>query len=301
MKKIGKTGKGGVVTGVFIGIFLLVAVAVILWATGTFNAISGGGNGGGVTGVGCNIAPSVNVLATNTLVSGTTPSLSANYSIYDGSYVGSIPTSPSKGKSLDVMATATSYLNSESKIDSLQCDGNDLKFAFTPYASPTLTVYDSSYNTLSLTAKNETYSANSITDTLKIAGTPLKSTGDMLVVVDYSNKTEVLPSDITLKGGTVVGNPTWYTPGSTASSVKSFTVPAVVNGGSNSYDITFAPESGQTIGAVNSTVSIYVYTLHPMVLDTNKGIFQTTNTWQDSLGANKTIATVSATYAVHNP
>lgn len=243
---------------------------------------------------GCQIAPSVNVLSTDSLVSGTTPSLSANYSIYDGSYVGSIPSSPSAGKSLDVLATATNYLNAESKINALGCSGNDLKFAFTPYAAPTYTILDANYNTLTDAigggAFNETASANQITDTIKISGTPLKSTGDMLIVIEYTNKTEVASSGISIAGASAVDTPTWYTVSAVTSSVRAFEVPAIVNGGSKTYDLTLTPESGQTM----ATAGVYttIYTLEPVVLDTNKGKFLTEKTWQDSLGASKVKGTV---------
>jgi len=246
---------------------------------------------------GCNIAPSINVLATDTLVSGTTPTLSANYSIYDGSYVGNIPSSPSSGKSLDVLATASNYLNTESKI-AVRCDGNDLKFDLTPYSAPTISAKDVDSNTLATASKNETASANQIIDTVRLTGTPLKSTGDMLVIVEFSNKTQVASSKITMNSGTRENTPNWYTPSSTSASVVAFTVPAISNGGVANYDVTFTPESGQTIGGVESLITMTVYTLNPVILDTNTGKFLTVNTWQDSLGADKTIGSVATSYYV---
>lgn len=248
---------------------------------------------GGSSDAGCRIAPSVNLLAKNTLVTGTTPSVSANYSIYAGSYVGSIPSSPAKGKSLDVLATATNYLNTENKINSLNCDSNDLTLDFVPYSAPTMSIYDSNFNTLATATKNESSSANTITDTLKLSGTPLKSTGAMLVTVEYGNKTQATSSDISLSGATRVSNPTWYTPSSTTSAIASFTVPAIVDGGSKTYDLSIKPESGQTLGSTNATVIVKVYPLNPVILDSQTGTFQTSNTWQDSLGASQVIATVS--------
>lgn len=277
-------------------VWIVGVLAIVLVLYFTVGQNIGVNNGGSPGAVGCNIAPSVNVLATNTLVTGTTPSLSANYSIYDGSYVGSIPTSLSQGVSLDVLATATNYLNAESKLSSIGCGSNSLKFALTPYQIPTYTIIDANYNTLTDNvaggAVNESSSANQITDTLKINGVPDKSTGDMLIAIEYANKTEVTSSDISMAGATRVATPSWYTVAGTGSSVAFFSVPAIVNGGSKTYDVTFTPESGKTIGAVGAGVYTTLYTLNPVILDSQTGTFQSSNTWSDSLGADKTIANV---------
>ena len=256
------------------------------------------GGGAGSSEGGCNIAPSVSVLATNTLVSGTTPSLSANYSIYDGAYVGSIPTSLSKGASLDVLGTASNYLNAEYKLSSIGCGNNALKFALTPYSAPSISVRNDASGTLATATLNESSSANQIIDTVKLSGTPDKSTGDMLVIVEFSNKTQVASSGIDLSGATRVNTPDWYNPSSISASVVSFEVPAIVDGGSNPYDLTFTPESGQTIGSTASKVTVTAYTLNPVILDSNTGKFLTSSTWQDSLGADQTIASVNSAYYI---
>ncbi len=249
---------------------------------------------------GCNIAPNINVLAADKLVSGTTPTVATKDAIYDGSYVGAVPSTVSAGKSLDVLATSTGYLNTESKIGTIGCGSNDLKFVFTPYAAPTIAAKDADSNTLATASLNETASANQIIDTVRLTGTPLKSTSNMLVVIEYANKTEVAASKITMKAGTRVNTPNWYTPSSTSASVAAFTVPEIYNGGVQNDAISFTPESGQTIGgATNGTkVTITAYTFEPVVLDSNTGKFLTSNTWQDSLGADKTIGSVSTSYFV---
>ncbi len=249
---------------------------------------------------GCRIAPSVNTLSTDKLVSGTTPTIAGKDAIYDGSYVGAIPSSLSAGKSLDVLATAVNYLNSEGNVNQIGCGSNDLKFVFTPFAAPTIAAKDADSNTLATATLNETASANQIIDTVRLTGTPLKSTGNMLVIVEYANKTEVAASKITMKAGTRVNTPNWYTPSSTSASVAAFTVPKIYNGGVQNDAISFTPESGQTIGgATNGTqVTVTAYTLEPVVLDSNTGKFLTSNTWQDTLGADMTIGSVSTTYFV---
>ena len=120
----------------------------------------------------------------------------------------------------------------------------------------------------------------------------------MLVIVEYANKTEVTSSNIDLAGAKRVNTPTWYTVTATTSSVAAFTIPAIVDGGNKDYDLTLTPESGQTIGAGGTAVYTTVYTLNPVILDTDKGTFQKENTWQDSLGADKTIANVDYDYYV---
>lgn len=280
-------------TSPFVWVILAVVVLAILYFTvgqSTLNLPGGSSDSG------CNIAPSVNVLAKNTLVTGTTPSLASNNSIYDGSYIGAIPSNLAKGKSLDVLATATNYMNSEGRVGSLNCGTNDLTVEFTPYTAPTYIILDASYNTLTDNAAggavNESSSANQITDTVKISGTPDKTTGEMLFTVDFANKTEVASNHIDLSGGKRVSNPTWFTPAGTGSAIASFVVPAIVDGGSKTYDLTFTPESGQTIGAGGTAVYTTIYVLEPVILDTQSGTFQTSNTWEDSLGADKTKANV---------
>lgn len=285
-------------------ILLVVLIAIILIGGLSFGiiyavnnvAVNGNQN---VPASGCNIAPSVNLLAKNTLVAGTTPTISANYSIYKGSYVGSIPTSLSQGASLNVLATATNYLNAEASIDELNCDGNDLSFNFVPYQIPTYKIYDDAYTQLTDSAvggtANISSSANQVTAQVKISGVPDKSTGKMLFCAEFDNKTQVTTSGIALSGNGAnpVDVPSWYSPTGTTSSTQCFTIPAIVDGGSEVYDLTLTPESGQTIGATADT-SVYttIYTLNPVILDTQTGTFLRDNTWKDSLNADKTIANV---------
>lgn len=252
---------------------------------------------------GCQIAPSVNQLTKDDQVLGTTPTITTNSTIYDGSYVGNIPSSLSKGKSLDVMATATNYLNTESKIEKLDCGSNDMVFTFTPYAAPSYIIRDANYNTLtdSSTAgvTNESISANQVIDTVKISGTPLKSTGDMLLIVDYANKTEVTTAGITVSGKgaeRLDSAPTWFTPAGTGSAVVAYKVPAIVNGGTEEYDVTLSPEAGRSVGEGLTVVYTTLYTLNPIVLDSYTGKFITDKTWQDSRGTDKTIANVDYDY-----
>lgn len=296
MNKKGKIKTGGVLLIVFIMLLVLLGGMYFI-----FNGVGQGVIGGGSsTDSGCNIAPSVNLLAKNTLVAGTTPSISANYSIYKGSYVGTIPASLSKGASLDVLATATNYLNAENKIAKLDCDSNDLPLEFVPYQIPTYSIYDDSYNLLTdgataVTLVNVSASANQINLQVKINGVPDKSTGDMLFTVDFSNKTEVTSSGVSLScaGSKRVDNPTWFTVAGTGSAVASFVIPAIVDGGSKTCTLTLSPESGQTIGS-NAGTGVYttIYTLNPVILDSQTGTFQTTDTWEDSLGASTVIASV---------
>ena len=304
-----KNGKGGVMTGVFVGLGIIALLVILGFAFGVFQNIGGSDNNNGIPGaVGCNIAPSVNLLGTNTLVPGTSPTLSANYTIYNGAYVGSMPSSLIAGSSLDVLATASNYLNAREGISSVKCDGNDLTFAFAPYQIPTYTVYDDSYNALTDGtgdgAVNISSSANQITAQIKISGTPDKTTGDMLVVVEYSNKTEVAVSGIDMSDATTVGVPAWYSPSSVSASAKAFLVSALVDGGSETYDVTFSPESGQTIGSGDggegTEVLTTIYTLNPVILDTQTGTFLTENTWQDTLGADQTIANVDYDFVIYS-
>lgn len=298
MKSILENKRGKTSPVLIIGVVALVLLAVFIGYGQYAQNISSDGK---IPATGCQIAPSVNLLASDTLVKGTTPTVSANYSIYDGSYVGSIPSSPAQGKSLDVLATASNYLNARASDDSLGCSTNDLKLAFTPYQAPTYKIYDDAYTQLTDGggASNQSSSANTIVDQIKISGTPDKSTGDMLIVVEFSNKTQVTAGGINLAGATKVANPTWYTPAGTGSAVASFKIPAIVDGGSKTFDLSLSPESGQTIGAVESTVYTTLYTLNPVILDTNTGTFQTENTWQDSLGADNTIANIDYDYLIN--
>jgi hypothetical protein len=285
-----KRGKGGGATLVIL--VSIIAILVIGGGLGIWYFVSQSAvdDTGKTTGTGCQIAPSVNVLATNTLVSGTTPTVSANYSIYGGSYVGSIPTNMASKKSLNVLGTATGYFNTQGSIASLDCGANDLKLDFTPNATLAYTIYDSQFNTLTDDiaggAVNQSNSANMITLQAKISGTPDKSTGKMLLVVEVANKTQVISSGINVPGGERVDTPNLYGISATTSSTASFLLPAIYDGGSKTYDITLSPETGMTIG----TVGVYttLYQLEDVVLDTNTGKFLTEKTWQDSLGADKT-------------
>lgn len=288
-----KNGQAGVTALVLLAVIVIV-ISVFAF-TGGFQKIIGEKD---VKGADCTITPSIVNLTSNTLVAGTSPALSTAYTIYDGDYIGNLPSSPSAGSSLDVVGLATNYLNSEAKISSIKCGVNNLKFDFTPYQIPTYTIYQKNSIVVDgiagagTGATNVTSSANQITLQVEISGVPDKSTGAMLIVVEYNNKTEVASSGISLAGATRVDTPSWYSVSATTSSVASFTVPAVVDGGSKSYDLTFTPESGQTMGAVGAGLYTTLYTMNPVILDSQTGTFLTGNTFSDSLGADQTIANI---------
>jgi hypothetical protein len=297
MRKI--ANKKGASNGVMVMLLVLLTVGVV--ASLYFGLRQDVSGGGAVTTTGCNIAPSVNLLATDKLKTGTTVTLSSNASIYDGAYVGSVPSSPAVGKDLSILGVASNYLNQVQSIKT-GCGANDVKFNMYAYAIAGIKVFDSSYNQLTDSATggavNQSSSANQITTRIELSGTPDKSTGDMLVIVEFANKTQVATNGISIAGATRVDTPSWYTVAGTGSSTASFTVPAIVNGGTKSYDLTLSPESGQTIGAVASATYVTIYALDPVVLDATKGVFQTEKTWVDSIGTDKTKANADYDFLV---
>lgn len=294
-----RKSKFGMIFGITLAAVFVIALVWVLMTFAAPQSINGSPGSAG-----CNIAPGVTISAVDSIQPGTSVTLGANFSIENGAYVAT--PSLAQGSSLQYLTNATNYLNGLTDTKTLVCGTNPYNVKMYAYAAPTETIYKSNYATLldsvsgaGAANSNETNSTNAITDTIKLSGTPLKSTGDMLIVVEYTNNTEVATSGITMDNGAQkVSVPQWYSNAGAGSATVAFLVPAIVDGGSKTYDLTLSPRSGQRLGAVGTGVYTTVYTLQPAVLDTVTGKILTSNTWQDANGADKTIGNVDYDYFI---
>jgi hypothetical protein len=218
--------------------------------------------GAGQSSTDCNIAPSLSFSVYNGLVKGTgvatIESIRLNGVLQTP---GVVPSAFQYGDVVEVFYNASDYIDVIGPTHTMKCGVNTLNqeiFRATS-ANPALSIFNSDGNKVGncITAPllnagvNQSESAVPISMELKVQGSPLETSGDMIVVIEVTNSTEVGLSDISLSGTGVTDAaiPSFYLYNSTISSTKAFNVPAAYNGALNTYTIRINPKTGMTIGA----------------------------------------------------
>ena len=116
-------------------------------------------------------------------------------------------------------------------------------------------------NTATGGASNGTSTAGTLELELRIGATTDVTTGNLYVVMEYDNSTEV--DEISLSGTGVdsLGNavPESYTKEASNSVIRSFKIAEIEDGATGSFTIKLTPESGQTIGGSGQALRTTIY------------------------------------------
>jgi len=116
-------------------------------------------------------------------------------------------------------------------------------------------------NTATGGASNGTSTAGTLELELRIGATTDVTTGNLYVVMEYDNSTEV--DEISLSGTGVesLGNavPESYTKEASNSVIRSFKIAEIEDGATGSFTIKLTPESGQTIGGSEQALRTTIY------------------------------------------
>lgn len=270
--------------GQALGIIMVLAVVVIagglIWA-GVSNGWFSGTNEQAIqdrvlSSGDCETAPSITVAAVNKINKGTTVTTADNCSV-NGVYVGGIPTNLQKGDKVGLMVGAADYINTIVPEFLVGCGQNTVPVELYATSTNTFRIFNTNNQLLTdaatATITNQSSSAAPISLTVYIDSTSDESTGDLVVVVESTNTTEV--DDIVLSGlggAKKTSVPEFYTQNSAGSIVKAFDVPQVLDGASVTGTLTLSPESGQTIGSGDNVVYVTAYSKEAYV-DTD-GLFK---------------------------
>lgn len=263
-----KTGK----TSIFlILVFIAIGVVLVFGGYSLLQTQTGKTIETVATAGGCEITPSLSVSVVDEYNSGTsvTPGINAIVTQKDGSKRNEFGVSTStpfeRGETVELLLNGSNYIAKilPEKIV-MDCDVNKISTKMCGTSTNTFRIFNTDGNALTDTADtaatttNQTQSASPITVDVKIDSTVDECTGDLLIVVESTNTTEV--DDIIFAGGgsSSTSVPDFYTLNAAISTVKAFDVPGLKDGDTGTYTIKFTPESGKTIGAMTAGNVVYV-------------------------------------------
>jgi hypothetical protein len=274
---------GGIVFAIILSVVLI--CAVILYATGTF----GGTKQQAVeeakvvaTAQGCNYAPTWSVTAKDTLNTGSSVSVDKTV-IVNGAFAGGFPSTFTGGDKVRVLMNATNFISVWTDEYTIACTNPSLSVNMYATDDPTLLIYPSTGGEVignSVTAscvthagRNQSSSSSTISVPVTIQSAGLQSSGELVMVVEVANNTEVSDNGIKVTGTGVTAYtgklPSEYTNNATNSARAVFNLPASVAGDTKSFSIQLTPESGKTIGggSLETYAKVTLYSKQAFVED----------------------------------
>lgn len=267
MRKINKSGKvgGGIMA-------LMVILVVGLLAVGYFAVsqnIGGEGDETDATACGTSTA-TVTYTAKNEYSRSSSVAGLSVYGRIDGGAVQNLSAVSSLGVGAvisDVFYSAGNYIDAKAEGFTVTCGQTTAPIVnMKPTDDPsTFLIKNDAGTTLTDTATGGAVNGSSTTGTLelelRIGATTDVTTGDLYVVMEFDNSTEV--DEISLSGTGVesLGNavPESYTKEASNSVIRSFKISEIEDGATGSYTIKLTPESGQTIGGSGQALRTTIY------------------------------------------
>ena len=269
MNKNGKMKYGGVVVSVVI-IMLFLALLFAGYQQGWFEKQTSV-EGEVLTETGdCNTNPTITLSVFDAIQKGTavTPnSIEGIVTHSDGSVdsVGTVTSGTTTfqfGDVVELLIGEPNFINATYKTTALKCGAN----VFTAYLyatdDSTIKVFNEDGNVVTdgndaTTLVNQTESATTINMDVKFTAGSKLSSGDLVVVIESANTTEV--NDIILSGTTEVALPKFYSVAGAGSVAYAYEVPALKDGASQTYNLQITPESGVTIGGTINAFYLTAY------------------------------------------
>ena len=167
----------------------------------------------------------------------------------------------------DIFYSATNYIDAKAPSFTVACGQTTAPIVnMKPTSDPsTYLIKNDAGTTLSDSAtggtSNGTSTAGTLELELRIGATTDVTTGNLYVVMEYDNSTEV--DEISLSGTGVdsLGNavPESYTKEASNSVIRSFKIAEIEDGATGSFTIKLTPESGQTIGGSEQALRTTIY------------------------------------------
>ena len=166
------------------------------------------------------------------------------------------------GDVVELLIGEPNFINATYKTTALKCGAN----VFTAYLyatdDSTIKVFNEDGNVVTdgndaTTLVNQSASATTINMDVKFTAGSKLSSGDLVVVIESANTTEV--NDIILSGTTEVALPKFYSVAGAGSVAYAYEVPALKDGDSKTYNLQITPESGVTIGGTINAFYLTAY------------------------------------------
>lgn len=240
-----KQGKRKISGGAFALGFGIVAVLVLLSYMAFFRTGQTIIGPGADTGVGCNVNPSMSVVATDALVASQNISPTSFFYRVNDVYVGTSYATPANGDRVEVIADLTGYLASKASFK-VHCGPNNVPMnAFYAYSDPTVSIYSDagtsilSDNTFLVNETAIAAGGGSKNWKVHMVGVSQKSSGKIFMVVELpsGSATNVTSSGVSFSGLTQVAVPNGVASTNTNPTRVAYELPALVNGEVRDYNL----------------------------------------------------------------
>lgn len=251
-----------------LGLVVVLIILGVVFVPGILQSISGGDNE--VPVAGCRNTPTITYSVFDELNKGTSVSGAVVEAIVNGQYKGVVTSGTTKfqkGQEVELLVGAANYLNKTLNPITIDCDDNQVITYLYATDDGTLTVFNDGGNAVTNqgfggAGTNQSESTTPIQNEIKLTANTDESLGDVVAVLEYSNKTEV--DDLVLSGDGVskTSIPETYTEQGTNNIVRAYEISnAPMDGVSKVYYLNIEPATGYQIGAGNNGVmNITMYT-----------------------------------------
>jgi len=266
MRKINKNGKMGAGT---IAVSIILIALLSLAVFGIYGQNIAGGSDTDAESCGDSTATITYTAKNEYSRSSSVSGLSVYGKIGDGAIqnLSAVTSLPVGAVISDIFYSATNYIDAKAPSFTVACGQTTAPIVnMKPTSDPsTYLIKNDAGTTLSDSAtggtSNGTSTAGTLELELRIGATTDVTTGNLYVVMEYDNSTEV--DEISLSGTGVdsLGNavPESYTKEASNSVIRSFKIAEIEDGATGSFTIKLTPESGQTIGGSEQALRTTIY------------------------------------------
>jgi len=212
----------------------------------------------------CGVDTNIQLAVINAFSKGSSVSPTINAKINGGAtQVITSSTNLNPGDNVEILLNASDYLDTILPKMTLECGQNSKTAEMYATDGITFRIFNSNNNLLTDSASggatNQSSSSSPINLQVYLDSKVDQSSGNLVVVIESTNTTEV--DSITLSGSGVesIDVPEFYTVAGAGSVAKAFSVPAIMDGVSKDFTLTLNPETGQTIGSGENVIYVTAY------------------------------------------
>lgn len=172
----------------------------------------------------------------------------------NGVYEGIITESTkfTEGDKVELILNATNYIDVKLPEFEIGCGVNRVTSEMYATSTNTFRVFNTDGNPVTDNiiggATNQSAAAAPISLDVKLDSTADESTGNLIVVIEADNTTEVDSIKLSGNGVSDATVPEFYSAAAANSITDAYAVPALLDGETKAYTLTLSPESGETIG-----------------------------------------------------
>jgi len=272
--------KKGQAVGIAIGLLVIIAIGLVVAFTGGFSQFGGGTDRDDTDKSECGVSTVANINAVNALKQGTavsSPTITARVNGGNGISYTSGTTTLSPGDDVEFLIAKTNFIDIITPSVKIECGTNQIDANLFATSTNTFRIFNSDSNALTDLstggATNQSNSASPINMQVFIDSTSDEGTGDLIIVVEFENTTQVDDIQFSGNGASRTSTPSFYSSNSANTIVKAFNVPALEDGASLTYTLSLTPESGETIGDDADGDSVFVTAYSAQAFQDTDGTF----------------------------